>query len=214
MIFEPFYQPGRRWSLLPHLPKSPLLKLKLMFLLNIWPCRPMPLIWTLQVYERPLAVTPFGAPEAVPDWQDTHAMHAFLGESCLGPWIRTDLGVRTFQGLGKNGPTREQVVRRITKDLHTHSVLEDLLCDSHLQVPLHRKCLPDCGPAMTHTRDILTTFVYRLSPRFHGPDVLPLDLQSSRFPSGGGVRLLFKICFLFHACEDTSARSTLGSRTL
>ena len=31
----------------------------------------------LQVYERPLAVTPFGAPEAVPDWQDTHAMHAF-----------------------------------------------------------------------------------------------------------------------------------------
>ena len=112
----------------------------------------------LQVYERPLAVTPFGAPEAVPDWQDTHAMHAFLGDRCLGQWIRTDLGVRTFQGLGKNGPTRDQVVRRITKDLHTQRVLEDLLCDSHLQVRLHRQCLPDCGPAMSHTRDIQTTF--------------------------------------------------------
>ena len=140
----------------------------------------------LQVYERPLAVTPFGAPEAVPDWQDTHAMHAFLGDRCLGQWIRTDLGVRTFQGLGKNGPTREQVVCRITKDLHTRSVLEDLLFDSHLQVPLHRKSLPDCGPAMSHARDIQTTFVYRLFPRFHGPDVLPLDLRSSRFPWGGG----------------------------
>ena len=31
-------------------------------------------------------------------------------------------------------------VRRITNDLHTRRVLEDLLCDSHLQVPLHRKC--------------------------------------------------------------------------
>ena len=29
------------------------------------------------------------------------------------------LGVRTFQGVGRNGPTREQVVRRITKDLRT-----------------------------------------------------------------------------------------------
>ena len=140
----------------------------------------------LQVYERPLAVTPFGTPEVVPDWQDTHAMHAFFGDHCLGKWIRTDLGVRTFQGLGKNGPAREQVVRRITRDLHTRHVLEDLLCDSHLQVPLHRRCLPACGPTTGHTRDIQTTFVYRLFPRFTGPDVLPLDLRPSRFPSGGG----------------------------
>ena len=155
----------------------------------------------LQVYERPLAVTLFGAPEVVPNWQDTHAMHAFLGDRCLGQWVRTDLGVRTFQALGRNGPTGEQVVRRITKDLHTRRVLEDLLCDSHLQVPLHRRCLPECGPAMSHTRDIQTTFVYRLFPRFRGPDVLPLGLWSSRFPSGGGgwFRLLFKICFLFYA---------------
>ena len=117
---------------------------------------------------------------------NTHAMHAFLGDRCLGQWIRTDRGVRTFQGLGRNGPTREQVVRRIAKDLHTRHVLEDLLCDSHLQVPLHCKCLPDCDPTMSHSRDIQTTFVYRLFPRFHGPDVLPLGLRSSRFPSGGG----------------------------
>ena len=140
----------------------------------------------LQVYERPLAVTPFGTPEVVPDWQDTHAMHAFAGDRCLGQWIRTDLGVRTFQGLGRNGPAREQVVRRITKDLHTRHVLEDLLCDSQSQVPLHRRCLPDCGPTMSHSRDIQTIFVYRLFPRLHGPDVPSLDLQPSRFPSGGG----------------------------
>ena len=42
-------------------------------------------------------------------------------------------------------------------------VLEDLPCDSHLQVPLHRKCLPACGPTTCHTRDIETTFVYRLT---------------------------------------------------
>ena len=54
----------------------------------------------LHVYERPLAVTPFGTPEVVPDWQDTHAMRAFIGDPCLGKWIRTDLGVRTFcQGV-------------------------------------------------------------------------------------------------------------------
>ena len=58
----------------------------------------------LQTYERPLAVTPFGAPELVPDWQDSHAMSAYVPPSCLGHWIRTDLGVRTFQGLGKNAP--------------------------------------------------------------------------------------------------------------
>ena len=200
--------------MLPHLPKSLLPKLKL-------PIEPLTLQadatnldLDLQVYERPLAVTPFGAPEVVPDWKDTHAMHVFLGDRCLGQWVRTDLGVRTFQGLGKNGPTREQVVRRITKDLHARRVLEDLLCDSHLQVPLHRKCLPDCGPALSHSRDIQTTFVYRLFPRFHGPDVLPLGLRSSRFPSGGGGSASFSKFASLSMLEDTSVRSTLGSRTL
>ena len=71
-------------------------------------------------YERPLVVSPFGAPEHVPEWIETHAMtlHTFP-QSCLGKWIRTDLGVRTFQGLGKNSPSREQVVCRVTRDLHT-----------------------------------------------------------------------------------------------
>ena len=133
-----------------------------------------------------MAVTPFGTPEVVPDWQDTHAMRAFIGDPCLGKWVRTDLGVRTFQGLGKNGPAREQVVRRVTRDLHTRTVLEDLPCDSHLQVPLRRKCLPACGPTTCHTRDTQTTFVYRLFPRFSGPDVFPPVLLPSRFPFGGG----------------------------
>ena len=59
----------------------------------------------LQVYERPLAVTPFGTPEIVPDWQDSHAMSALVPSSRLGQWIRTDLGVPAFQGLGKTVPT-------------------------------------------------------------------------------------------------------------
>ena len=123
----------------------------------------------LHVYERPLAVTPFGTPEVVPDWQDTHAMHTLLGHPRLGKWVCTDLGVRTFQGLGKNSPAREQAIQRITRDLHTKRILEDLSCDSHLQVPLPRKCLPACGPTTCHTRDIETTFVYRLLSRLCGP---------------------------------------------
>ena len=62
--------------------------------------------------------------------------------SKLGRWIRTDLGVRTFQSLGRNSPNREQVVRRINRDLHTHRLIESLECEPHLQVPLHRRCLP------------------------------------------------------------------------
>ena len=44
-------------------------------------------------------------------------MQALVPDSRLGKWIRTDLGVRTFQGLGKRSPAREQVVRRVTRDL-------------------------------------------------------------------------------------------------
>ena len=116
-----------------------------------------------------------------------------------------------FSGSRKNGPASEQVVRRITRDLHTRHVLEDLPCDSHLQVPLHRKCLPACGPTTCHTRDIQTTFVYRLFARFNGPDVLPPDMRPSRFPSGGGGGSAS-----FSKFEDTSVsvRSTLRTRTL
>ena len=162
----------------------------------------------LHASERPLAVTPFGIPEVVPDWQDTHAMHAHTHHSSFGKWIRADLGVRAFQGLGKNSPTREQVVRRVTRDLHTKHILEDLACDSHLQVPLHRKCLPACGPTSCHTRDIETTFVYRLLPRLSASLAPHVDLPPSRLPSGGGgVPASFSKI-------DTSVRSTLGTQTL
>ena len=163
----------------------------------------------LHAYERPLAVAPFGTPEVVPDWQDTHAMHALTHHSSFGKWIRTDLGVRTFQGLGKNSPTREQVVRRVTRDLHTKHILEDLTCDSHLQVPLHRKCLPACGPTSCHTRDIETTFVYRLLPRLSDSSVPHVDPPPSRlsFGGGGGGSASFSKI-------DTSVRSTLGTQAL
>ena len=60
----------------------------------------------LQSYERSLAVTPSGAPDPVPDWQDTHASHLCAPNARLGKWIRTDLGARTFQGLGKKSYKR------------------------------------------------------------------------------------------------------------
>ena len=139
----------------------------------------------MHAYERPLAVTPGGIPEVVPKWQDTHAMRADTCVSQLGKWIRTDLGARTFQGLGKNSPAREQVVRRITRDLRTQHILEDLVCDSLSQVPLHRRCLPECSPSTSHTRDIVTTFVYRLLPRLTTSTPSLLDCPPSQFPSGG-----------------------------
>ena len=103
-------------------------------------------------------------------------------------------------------PAREQVVRRLTRDLHTMQILEPLPCESHPQVPLHRRCLPDCGPTTSHTRDIETTFVYRILPRLGGPTVPCMDPTPSSFPSGGGSASFSKI--------DTSVCSTFGTRTL
>ena len=145
----------------------------------------------LQAYERPLAMTPFGVAELVPDWQESHAMSAYVPPSYLGQWVRTDLGVRTFQGLGRNAPLREQVVRRLTRDAHTHQILESLPCELHLQVPLHRRCLPGCGPQTSATRDIQTTFVYRLQPHLQIPPVTSEELSPAPFPSGGGVPCSF-----------------------
>ena len=143
----------------------------------------------LQAYERSLAVTPCGTPELVPDWQETHAMSAYVPPPYLGQWVRTDLGVRALQGLGKNAPKREQVMRRLTRDAHTHQVLESLPCEVHLQVPLHRRCLPGCGPHTCATRDIQTTFVYRRQPFLFTPSVVPEELSPAPFPSGGGGSL-------------------------
>ena len=162
----------------------------------------------LQTYERPLAVTPFGAPELVPDWQDSHAMSAYVPPSCLGHWIRTDLGVRTFQGLGENAPLREQVVRRLIRDAHTHQVLESLPCEIHLQVPLHRRCLPGCGPQTSATRDIQTTFVYRLRSSLLTPHVSSEELSRTLLPlflRGGGGSL-----FLSPSLSSPSLSLLLG----
>ena len=152
----------------------------------------------LYTYERPLAVTPFGVQEHVPDWQDSHAMSAYVPPSQLGQWVRTDLGVRTFQGLGKNAPLRAQVVRRLTQDVHTNQILESLPCEPPLQVPLHRRCLPGCSPQSHATRDIKTTFVYRLNPSLLLPNISSRELSPAPFPSGGGGGFLvpFSVSFV------------------
>ena len=182
----------------------------------------------LHTYERPLAVTPFGAQEHVPDWQDSHAMSAYVPPSKLGRWVRTDLGVRTFQGLGKNAPLRTQVVRRLTQDAHTNQILESLPCDPHLQVSLHRRCLPGCSPQSCATRDIKTTFVYRLQPPLQIPHSSSRELTPAPFPSGGGgslslspnlsspsLSLLLRgPTFSQFTADGASTDSTFGTQTL
>ena len=182
----------------------------------------------MHTYEQPLAVTPFGAQEHVPDWHESHAMSVYVPPSQLGRWIRTDLGVRTFQGLGKNAPLRAQVVRRLTKDVHTHQILESLPCDPHLHVPLHRRCLPGCGPQSCATRDIQTTFVYRLHPSVLTPYVATRELSPAPFPSGGGGGLSLSSSlsppslslllrgppFSQFSVEGASQDSTFGTQTL
>ena len=182
----------------------------------------------LHTYERPLAVTPFGAQEHVPDWQDSHAMSAYVPPSKLGRWVRTDLGVRTFQGLGKNAPLRTQVVRRLTQDAHTNQILESLPCDPHLQVSLHRRCLPGCSPQSCATRDIKTTFVYRLQPPWQIPHSSSRELTPAPFPSGGGgslslspnlsspsLSLLLRgPTFSQFTADGASTDSTFGTQTL
>ena len=105
----------------------------------------------------------------------------------LGRGVRTDLGVRTFQGLGKNSPTREQVVRRTTRDLHTHRLIESLACESCLEVPLHRRCLPDCIYANSVTRDIETTLCTVFNQDLLGPHRRLWITLHLFFLGGGGV---------------------------
>ena len=59
-------------------------------------------------------------------------MHTLTCHPSLGKWIRTDLGVRT---------TREQVVRRITRDLHTSEEEEE----SPQETVVHSATLLPCA---------------------------------------------------------------------
>ena len=85
-------------------------------------------------------------------------------QSRIGTWTRNDLGVWTFQGLGRNGPSWTQVVRRVARDLHSHALIKTLDCDKQPKQTLHRRCLPGCGHDTSATRDIETLFLYRLDP--------------------------------------------------
>ena len=60
----------------------------------------------------------------------------------LATWVRSDLGVRASQGLGKNGPLWTQAQRRVT---HDRQILEPLDCDNCHTAAIHRSCLPGCG---------------------------------------------------------------------
>ena len=75
-------------------------------------------------------------------------------QSRIGTWTRNELGVRAFPKLGRHGTSWDQVVRRITRDLHSHAPIETLDCDAQAKVALHRRGLPGCGHDTSATRDI------------------------------------------------------------
>ena len=105
------------------------------------------------------------------------------------PWAlaRTDLGVRTFQGLGKNAPLRDQVVRRLTRDAHTHQILESLPCDIHI---FRCHCIDVVFLGVVHRPVLLVTFRLRLSIVFDHLCLYPVvPLRSFLLPlflRGGG----------------------------
>ena len=77
----------------------------------------------LHSYERPLAASPFGTIEPVPDWDDTHAMTVDARpKSLIDPGFEIFLGVRTCQGLSRNGPSWDQVVRRHLRSSATQDI--------------------------------------------------------------------------------------------
>ena len=105
----------------------------------------------------------------------------------LGKWIRNDLGVRTFQGLGRNSPSREQVVRRITRDLHTHLLIEALGgCELSSKATLHHRCLLGCGYNTSAARELETCFMYRIHPLGVSHSHVYPGSRASLLPAGGG----------------------------
>ena len=86
----------------------------------------------------------------------------------------------------------------VTRDLHTHQILEFLDCDHLAKIVLHRSCLPGYGRDTSATRDIETIFLYQRGPlRAHGCPFndqlgsLPAASAQSGcvplLPSGGGA---------------------------
>ena len=109
------------------------------------------------------------------------------------PVLQIDADV-PFQGLGRNGPFWKQVVRRITRDLQTHSLIETLNCNDHSKLVLHRRSMPGCGHNTSASRDIETTSstVLILSSQLTAWIVLPpsitqVPLLPFSFGGGGGA---------------------------
>ena len=101
----------------------------------------------LYPWERLMAASPSGMPEELQDERRTHAVTSIVTppKAHSGTWIRNALGVQTFQGLSRNGPSWPQVIRRVTRDFQSRQILESLDWDNLPKLVLHKSCLPGCS---------------------------------------------------------------------
>ena len=182
MIYELFFLLGKIWNLPPPSTEEPVTQIA-----GDVPVEPLPLRadatqleMELQAYERPLAVTPSGTPELVPDWQDSRAMRAYVTPSSLGQWVRTDLGVRTFQGLGKNAPNVNK----------WYAVLPGMFIPIRSLNPCHVKSIFRCHCIDAVFQVVVQTLVPLVIYRPHSSCLLPLFLR------GGGFLVPFSVPFV------------------
>ena len=144
---------------------------------------------------------------------------------------RTDLGVRTFQGLGKNAPLREQVVRRLTQGC---SYSTRFLNRYHVKFIFRCPCTDVAFQDAVHRPVLLETFRLGLSILLQPPLLVPCasskELSPAPFPSGGGGGFpcsflrpfrprLFRCCcggphFRNFLWMVASENSTFGTQTL
>ena len=181
--------PGKTWTWRPRSPKSQCRKLMRMCLWNLFPYKLMQQFWSWIFSLMKDLLLPHLLGQLNLFQKGRFPCHVLQAKprSRIDAWVRNNLGVHTFQGLGRNGPSWNQVVRRIIRDLHAHSLIETLDCDGHPKLVLNRRCLPGCGHDTSATRDIETAFLYR-------PDVFQLarsmGLLAAEHHTGDTVSLL------------------------
>ena len=132
----------------------------------------------LQAYERPLAVTPFGTPELVPDWQDSHAMSAYVPPSSLGQLGRMLPNVNRWCAVlqGTFIPNRSLNPCHVKSIFRCHCIDAVFLDVVHILVPLvifRPRLSIACRPCVSFTLPLLRSSLLPLFLRGGGGFLVP-----------------------------------------